>query len=103
MPGEYCHFKFVSANAQASILSPGITHWQHPSFFGYFPAANTFESVLADLLSSSVTNPGFNWECSPACTELEMIVMDWAAKLFGLDPVFYVESGRGGGVIGVCT
>lgn len=74
----------------------------HPSFFAYFPAANTFESVLGDMLSSSVCNPGFNWACSPACTELETIVMDWAAKLFGLGPTFHVESGAGGGVILVC-
>lgn len=80
-------------------LVSGMTHWQHPSFFGYFPVANTFESVLADLLSGSITNPGFNWACSPACTELETIVMDWAAKLFGLDPRFYIESGVGGGVL----
>ncbi|CAE6446326.1 unnamed protein product [Rhizoctonia solani] len=78
---------------------PGMTHWQHPSFFAYFPVANTFESVLADMLAGSVTNPGFNWACSPACTELEMLVMDWAAKLFGLDPTFYIESKSGGGVL----
>jgi aromatic-L-amino-acid decarboxylase len=53
------------------------------------------------MLSSSVTNPGFNWACSPACTELEMIVMDWAAKLLGLDHTFYIESKSGGGVIQV--
>ncbi|CAE6465707.1 unnamed protein product [Rhizoctonia solani] len=78
---------------------PGMTHWQHPSFFAYFPVANTFESVLADMFAGSVTNPGFNWACSPACTELEMLVMDWAAKLFGLDPTFYIESKSGGGVL----
>ncbi|KAG8699549.1 hypothetical protein FRC08_005222 [Ceratobasidium sp. 394] len=81
------------------LIMPGITHWQHPAFYAYFPTANTFESVLADLLSSSVSNPGFNWACSPACTELEAIVMDWSAKLFGLDPTFCIESGAGGGVI----
>ncbi|KAF8602719.1 hypothetical protein BDV93DRAFT_533368 [Ceratobasidium sp. AG-I] len=81
------------------FIMPGITHWQHPSFFAYFPTANTFEGILADMLASSVSNPGFNWACSPACTELEAIVMDWAAKLFGLDPTFHVESGAGGGVI----
>ncbi|CAE6461352.1 unnamed protein product [Rhizoctonia solani] len=89
----------VIANDFQRYIMPGITHWQHPSFFAYFPVANTFESVLADMLAGSITNPGFNWACSPACTELEMLVMDWSAKLFGLDPTFYVESKSGGGVL----
>ncbi|KAG9126716.1 hypothetical protein FRC07_002259 [Ceratobasidium sp. 392] len=91
-------FEDIARDFQQLIM-PGITHWQHPSFFAYFPTANTHESVLADLLSSSVSNPGFNWACSPACTELEAIVMDWSAKLFGLDPAFCIESGVGGGVV----
>lgn len=98
---------------------PGITHWQHPSFFAYFPSITNFESILADMYATSVSNPGFNvslasstsplansfvgqWNCSPACTELEMVVMDWAAKLFGLDPIFHGNSGVGGGIILVC-
>ncbi|KAL5631660.1 hypothetical protein ACGC1H_007243 [Rhizoctonia solani] len=89
----------VIANDFQRYIMPGMTHWQHPSFFAYFPVANTFESVLADMLAGSITNPGFNWACSPACTELEMLVMDWSAKLFGLDPTFYVESKSGGGVL----
>ncbi|KAF8705993.1 Pyridoxal-dependent decarboxylase conserved domain, partial [Rhizoctonia solani] len=91
-------FDVIAKDFQEHIM-PGITHWQHPSFFAYFPVANTFESVLADILAGSITNPGFNWACSPACTELEMLVMDWAAKLFGLDPTFYVDSKSGGGVL----
>ncbi|KAF8629833.1 hypothetical protein AX15_003200 [Amanita polypyramis BW_CC] len=55
--------------------------------------------MLADLCSSSVVNPGFNWSSSPACTELEVIVMDWAAQLLGLSPAFLNSSGVGGGVI----
>lgn len=43
-----------------SLVMPGITHWQHPKFFGYFPAGVTFESILADMYAASVTNPGFN-------------------------------------------
>ncbi|KEP45565.1 aromatic-L-amino-acid decarboxylase [Rhizoctonia solani 123E] len=91
-------FDVIADDFQRYIM-PGMTHWQHPSFFAYFPVANTFESVLADMLAGSVTNPGFNWACSPACTELEMLVMDWSAKLFGLDPTFYVVSKSGGGVL----
>ncbi|KZT18495.1 hypothetical protein NEOLEDRAFT_1143320 [Neolentinus lepideus HHB14362 ss-1] len=81
------------------LIVPGLTHWQHPSFFAYFPTACTFEGILGDLYASSTSNPGFNWACSPACTELEAVVMDWTAKLLGLNPEFYNTSGRGGGVM----
>ncbi|KAF8585535.1 aromatic-L-amino-acid decarboxylase [Ramaria rubella] len=81
------------------LILPGVTHWQHPSFFAYFPTASTHEGVLGDLYASTVANPGFNWICSPACTELEAVVMDWSAKLFGLSEAFYNTSGIGGGVI----
>ncbi|KZO92342.1 hypothetical protein CALVIDRAFT_308478 [Calocera viscosa TUFC12733] len=91
-------FPAIAADFQRLIL-PGITSWQHPSFFAYFPSNATFEGMLADLYASSVTNPGFNWACSPACTELESVVMDWAAKLLGLGEAFWVQGGRGGGVI----
>ncbi|KAI0031280.1 pyridoxal phosphate-dependent transferase [Vararia minispora EC-137] len=87
------------ANDYSSLIVPGLTHWQHPSFFAYFPTAATFEGMLGDFLASSTANPGFNWLASPACTELESVVMDWAAKMFGLDPIFYNEGEIGGGVI----
>lgn len=97
---------------------PGLTHWQHPSFFAYYPTASTFEGIIGDLYSTTALNPGFNvcvlwssvvppeantfgtqWICSPACTELEAVVMDWAARLFGLSEDFYNTSQVGGGVI----
>ncbi|KAH9989806.1 pyridoxal phosphate-dependent transferase [Russula vinacea] len=81
------------------VIVPGLTHWQHPSFFAYFPTASTFEGMLGDLLSSSTASPGFNWFASPACTELEAVVMDWAAKMFGLHGVFWNVNEVGGGVI----
>ncbi|KAF5317274.1 hypothetical protein D9611_004044 [Ephemerocybe angulata] len=81
------------------VIIPGLTRWQHPSFFAYFPTGCTFEGILADLYSSSVANPGFNWSASPACTELEVITMDWAAKMLGLSPEFYNSSEVGGGVV----
>jgi aromatic-L-amino-acid decarboxylase len=65
----------------------------------YFPANASFESILGDLYSAAVSNPGFNWACSPACTELEAIVMDWTARLLGLDEAFYTLKGQGGGII----
>ncbi|KAK6903875.1 hypothetical protein I203_107385 [Kwoniella mangroviensis CBS 8507] len=81
------------------LILPGITHWQSPSFFAYFPSNSTFECMIADLLSSSVSNPGFNWICSPACTELEQVVVEWAARMLGLSKEFWGSSGIGGGVI----
>ncbi|KIY66904.1 hypothetical protein CYLTODRAFT_422989 [Cylindrobasidium torrendii FP15055 ss-10] len=89
------------ADDYQKLIVPGLTHWTHPSFFAYFPTACTFEGILGDLYSSSVANPGFNWTASPACTELEVIVLDWAAKLLGLSPAFYNASGVGGGCIQV--
>ncbi|KAI5119401.1 hypothetical protein M0805_005944 [Coniferiporia weirii] len=91
-------FQDIADDYQKHII-PGLTIWQHPSFFAYFPTPATFEAVLGDLYASSTVNPGFNWDCSPACTELESIVMDWAARLFGLDGAFYKKGATGGGVI----
>ncbi|TDL17215.1 hypothetical protein BD410DRAFT_794507 [Rickenella mellea] len=87
------------ADDYQQLIVPGLTQWQHPSFFAYFPAACTFEGVLGDLYASSVTNPGFNWSSSPACTELEAIMTDWAAKLLGLDKAFLNSNETGGGVV----
>jgi len=92
------NFQAIADDYQKLIV-PGMSPWQHPSFFAYFPTAGTFESMLGDLYSSSIPTPGFNWACSPASTELEAIVMDWSAKLFGLDSKFFNSSEIGGGVI----
>ncbi|KAI0364197.1 aromatic-L-amino-acid decarboxylase [Pilatotrama ljubarskyi] len=97
-PEEAEDFASIADDFQKLIL-PGITHWQHPNFFAYFPTAASFEGILGDLYSSSVSNPGFNWLSSPACTELEQVVMDWCAKLIGLGDHFLNKSGVGGGVI----
>ncbi|OWZ66171.1 hypothetical protein AYX15_02457 [Cryptococcus neoformans] len=91
-------FEQITASFQSDIL-PGITHWQSPNFFAYFPSNSTFEGMLADLYTASVSNPGFNWICSPACTELEQVVVDWVAKIFGLSSSFWTNSKVGGGVI----
>ncbi len=65
-------------------LVPGLAHWQHPSFFGYFPANAPLASVLGDLLSSGLGVLGLSWQSSPALTELEEVVLDWARQLVGL-------------------
>jgi aromatic-L-amino-acid decarboxylase len=71
-----------------SIILPGITHWQHPSFFGYFPSASSLSSVLGDLVSTGLGVVGLNWQASPALTELEQVTTDWLRDLLGLPPSF---------------
>lgn len=80
------------------IILPGITHWQSPNFFAYFPANNSGPSILGDLLSSGLGVQGMLWVTSPACTELETHVLDWLADMLGL-PGKFKSSGSGGGVI----
>ncbi|KAF9268742.1 PLP-dependent transferase, partial [Marasmius fiardii PR-910] len=91
-------FSLIAADYQKLIV-PGYTPWQHPSFFAYFPTGFSFEGLIGDIFASSACNPGFNWTASPSCTELETVVMDWAAQMLGLDPVFYNSSGVGGGCL----
>jgi len=80
------------------IILPGITHWQHPSFFAYFPANASGPGILGDLISSGLGVQGMLWATSPAATELETHVMDWLAELMGL-PAKFRSDGPGGGVI----
>ncbi|WP_344312520.1 aminotransferase class V-fold PLP-dependent enzyme [Fodinicola feengrottensis] len=80
------------------IVLPGITHWQHPQFYAYFPAPTTGPSVLGDMLSAGLGVQGMLWATSPACTEVETRVMDWMAELLGL-PAAYRSTSAGGGVI----
>ncbi|MCW2609355.1 MAG: pyridoxal-dependent decarboxylase [Cryptosporangiaceae bacterium] len=80
------------------IVLPGITHWQHPSFFGYFPANASGPAVLGDLLSSGLGVQGMLWSTSPAATEVETRVMDWLAELLDL-PERFRSGSAGGGVI----
>jgi len=74
------------------VVMPGITHWQHPSFYAYFPANASGPAVLGDLLSSGLAVQGMLWATSPAVTEVETVVMDWLAKLLGL-PERFLGSG----------
>jgi aromatic-L-amino-acid decarboxylase len=76
---------------------PGLTHWQHPNFMAFFPACATYPSILGEMYSATFTAPAFNWLCSPACTELETIVLDWLARAFDLPAAFHSNSPRGGG------
>lgn len=78
-------FDAVLADLDDLVL-PGLSHWQHPSFFGYFPSNASLASVLGDYLSSGLGVLGLAWQSSPALSELEEVVTDWMRQLLGLAP-----------------
>jgi len=80
------------------VILPGITHWQSPNFYAYFPANASGPAILGDLLSSGLGVQGMLWSTSPACTELETHVLDWLVPMLGL-PEKFLSTGSGGGVI----
>ncbi|PYM04148.1 MAG: aspartate aminotransferase family protein [Candidatus Rokuibacteriota bacterium] len=71
-----------------SVLLPGITHWQHPSFFAYFPANSSPPSMLAEMLTATLGAQCMLWQTSPAATELETRVLDWLRQMIGLPEGF---------------
>jgi aromatic-L-amino-acid decarboxylase len=80
------------------VVMPGITHWQSPNFFAFFPANVSGPSILGELLSAGLGVQGMLWATSPACTELETHVLDWVAQMLDL-PERFRSGGAGGGVI----
>jgi len=72
----------------ADIIMPGITHWQHPSFFAYFPANSSPPSILAEMLTATLAVQGMVWQTSPAATELEEVVIKWLVQMLGLPSDF---------------
>ena len=85
-------------NDVTNLILPGITHWQSPKFFAYFPANASGPSILGDLLASGLGVQGMLWATSPACTELETHVLDWLVEMLDL-PDTFLSSKPGGGVI----
>uniref|UniRef100_A0A8C8SW08 Histidine decarboxylase n=1 Tax=Pelusios castaneus TaxID=367368 RepID=A0A8C8SW08_9SAUR len=83
------------------IVMPGVVHWQSPHMHAYFPALTSWPSLLGDMLADAINCLGFTWASSPACTELEMNVMDWLAKMLGLPDIFlhHHPDSQGGGVL----
>jgi len=75
-------------------IMPGITHWQHPRFHAYFPAGNSYPSILAEILSTGLGIVGFSWAASPACTELEPIMLDWLGRMMYLPTEFLPFNGN---------
>ncbi|MEO6403627.1 MAG: pyridoxal-dependent decarboxylase [Vicinamibacteria bacterium] len=67
-----------------SIVMPGLSHWQHPRFFGYFPSNGELSSVLGDYMSTGLGVLGLSWQSSPALTEVEEVTTDWLRQMVGL-------------------
>src|SRR5271169_6244919 len=80
------------------LILPGVTHWQSPNFFAFFPANASGPAVLGDLLCSGLGVQGMLWATSPASTELETHVLDWLVGMLGL-PEKFLSTSTGGGVI----
>jgi aromatic-L-amino-acid/L-tryptophan decarboxylase len=96
-PAQAEPFQVMLQDVEKLIL-PGITHWQSPNFFAYFPCNNSGASILGDLLSSGLGVQGMLWATSPACTELETHVLDWLGQMLDL-PRKFLSTDTGGGVI----
>ncbi len=90
-------FETILADVERLIL-PGITHWQSPNFFAYFPSNTSGPAILGELLSAGLGVQGMLWITSPACTELETHVLDWVAEMLDL-PQTFRSTASGGGVI----
>jgi aromatic-L-amino-acid decarboxylase len=96
-PQQGERFERIFADVDRVIL-PGITHWQSPNFYAYFPTSTSGPAILGDLLSTGLGIQGMLWSTSPACTELETHVLDWLVPMLGL-PEKFLSSSTGGGVI----
>jgi aromatic-L-amino-acid decarboxylase len=72
----------------SEIILPGMTHWNHPGWFAYFPGNNSPASVLAEMLTATMGAQCMSWATSPAATELEQVMMDWLRQMLGLPPAF---------------
>jgi aromatic-L-amino-acid decarboxylase len=91
-------FERVLADVR-EIVIPGLTNWQHPQFFAYFPANVTYASILGELAAAGFGVQGMSWITSPACTELETLMLDWMQELLALPDRFRSTDRTGGGVI----
>jgi len=93
-------FDTIFRDVERAIM-PGVTHWQSPYMHAYFPALNSYPSLLGDMLADGINCLGFTWASSPAVTELESLVMDWLGQAIGLPAEFLHKTpgSLGGGVI----
>ena len=81
------------------VILPTIVHWQHPNWHAYFPSNTSYPSILAELATAGLGVQGMSWVTSPACTEVETLMLDWMHELLGMPAKFHSTSERGGGVI----
>ena len=78
---------------------PGMLHWQHPDFFGYFPAQLGPSAMLGEMLGAAMNTPGFSWAAAPSASEMENLVMRWLVELFHLPKEHFSFEGTGGAVL----
>lgn len=86
-------YVYSIADIEAKIL-PGVTHWQSPNYFAYYPSNSSIAGFMGEMLSAGLNIVGFSWITSPAATELETIVLDWLAKMLKL-PEDFLSAGKG--------
>lgn len=83
------NYNYICNHADVkSKIFQGVTHWQSPGYYAYFPSNSSIAGFLGEMLSAGVNIVGFSWISCPAATELEVIVLDWLAKLLQLPHVF---------------
>jgi aromatic-L-amino-acid/L-tryptophan decarboxylase len=97
-PAEAEDFEQILRDLDEKIL-PGITHWQHPGWFAYFPGNSSPSAILGEMAAAALGAQGMLWQTGPAVTEVENLVMDWLVDLMGLPATWRVDTGPGGGVI----
>jgi len=83
------------------VLMPGLTHWQSPRYFAYFPSTASDPGILAELLAAGLNQVGILWRASPALQELEEVTIDWLRQLVGLpEPLHgHIEDSASSGLI----
>src|SRR5206468_12464715 len=72
-----------------SKIIPGITHWNHPAFFGYFATSSSVPGILAEMLVAAIDVKAMLWKTSPAATELEQVATDWLRQMLGLSAEWF--------------
>ncbi|ETN86326.1 hypothetical protein NECAME_16408 [Necator americanus] len=85
-------FTAICEDLKRKIL-PGMTHWQHPRFYAYFPAGRRYPDVLAEIVTSAMAFNVFSWESCPSLNELEHAIVNWVGRAFGLPEAFLFQRG----------
>lgn len=97
-PGGESEWDAIFGDVEKLVL-PGLTHWQSPDFYAFFPCNGSYPAILGELLSAGLGVNGMLWATSPAATELETRVVDWMARAMQLPEHFLSTSANGGGCI----